>query len=133
MRYATSQLPLTRRPASPASCEEAGANENPSENNDNAKENQATENEDGEESAGVGSGKRRRVLLKWTVIGEWDVNQYLAAEIMRNRGQYSVGRNPADGRIRPCRMAEHKGKTDQVHRSMVPVQGVRQRFGTNIS
>jgi hypothetical protein len=41
---------------------------------------------------------------------------------VRNRGQYSAGRNPADGRIRSCDMAEHKGKTDQVHRFMVPVQ-----------
>jgi hypothetical protein len=61
--------------------EEACANENPSENNDNAEENEETENEDEEESASVGSGKRRRVHRKWTVIGEWDANQYLAAEI----------------------------------------------------
>ncbi len=71
---------------------EAGANENPSEINDNAEDREATENEDEEESASVGSGKRRRVRKQWTV-----------------------------------------GQTDQVHRSMVPVQGVRQRFGTNIS
>ncbi len=29
---------------------------------------------------------------------------------IRNRCNHSVGRNRADGRIRPCRMAEHKGK-----------------------
>jgi hypothetical protein len=52
---------------------------------------------------------------------------------VRSRGQYSAGRNRADERIRPCRMAEHKGETGQVHRSMVPVQVVSQRFGTNIS
>jgi hypothetical protein len=64
-------------PCTPPS-EVAGANENPSEYNDNAEENEATEDEDEEESASVGSGKRRRfakngrVRKKWTVIREWD-------------------------------------------------------------
>jgi hypothetical protein len=52
---------------------------------------------------------------------------------IRNRCQHSAGRNRADRRIRPCRMAEHKGKTDKVHRFLVSVQVVCQGFGTNIS
>ncbi len=64
--------------------EEAGANENPSENNDNAEEIEATENEDEEDAASVGSGKRRRARRKWTVIGEWDANQFLAAKLEAN-------------------------------------------------
>ncbi len=47
--------------------EEAGANENPSEINDNAEENGATEDEDEDESASVGLGKRRRVRKEWTL------------------------------------------------------------------
>jgi hypothetical protein len=66
--------------------EQAGANENPSEINDNAKENEATENEDEEESASVGLGKHRRLCKQWTVLGEWDATQYLqvASEIEAN-------------------------------------------------
>ena len=61
--------------------EEAGANENPSEINDNAEENEATEDEDEEESASVGSGKRRRVSKEWTLLQEWDATQFLASEL----------------------------------------------------
>jgi hypothetical protein len=64
--------------------EEAGANENLSEINDNTEENEATEDEDEEESASVGSGKRRRVRKEWTLLEEWDVNQYLATELEAN-------------------------------------------------
>ncbi len=64
--------------------EEAGAKENPSENNDNAEDNEATENEDEEEAASVSLGKRRRVRRKWTVIREWDGTQFLAAELEAN-------------------------------------------------
>ena len=52
---------------------------------------------------------------------------------IRNRCQYSAARNRVDGRIRPCRMADHKDKTDQVHWSLVSEQVVCQGFGTNIS
>ncbi len=58
-------------PPTPPS-EEAGANEYPSEINDNAEENEATEDEDEEESASVGSGKRRRARRQWSVLGDWD-------------------------------------------------------------
>jgi len=61
--------------------EEAGANENPSEINDNAEENEATEDEDEEESASVASGKRRRVSKEWTPLEEWDATQFLASEL----------------------------------------------------
>ncbi len=61
--------------------EEAGANENPSEINDNAEENEATEDEEEEESASVASGKRRRVSKEWTPLEEWDATQFLASEI----------------------------------------------------
>jgi hypothetical protein len=64
--------------------EEAGANENPSEINDNAEENEASEDEDEEESASVGSGKRRRARRKWTVLGHWDACHYIASELDAN-------------------------------------------------
>ena len=64
--------------------EEAGANENPSEINDNAEENEASEDEDEEESASVGSGKRRRARLQWSVLGDRDADQFLTSEIDAN-------------------------------------------------
>ena len=72
--------------------EEASANENTSEKNDDSKENDATENEYAEKSASVGSGKRRRVRKKWTVIGEWHANQFLASEIEARILRIATGR-----------------------------------------
>jgi hypothetical protein len=109
--------------------EEAGANENPSEINDNAEENGATQDEDEDESASVVSEKRRRVRRKWSVLGDWDAGQLLASVIDANILWVATERMEESG----LQVVEHKGKTDQVHRSMVSVQVVCQGFGTNIS
>ena len=82
-------------PRTPPS-EDAGANENPSEINDIAEENEATEDEDEEESASVGSGKRRRARQQWSVLGEWDADQFLTSELEANILRVGCGwKNPA--------------------------------------
>jgi hypothetical protein len=72
--------------------EETGANENPNDNNDNLEDREATEDGDEEEAAIVCSGKRRRVRKKWTVIGEWHANQFLASEIEARILRIATGR-----------------------------------------
>jgi hypothetical protein len=89
---------------------EAGANEFPSEINDDAEENEASEDDDEDESASVGSGKRRRVRRKWTVIGDWDAGHYIPSELDANILRVATERMEESGlvewpstRVKPTR------------------------------
>ena len=79
--------------------EEAGANANPSEINDNAEENEATEDDDEEESESVCSEKYRRVRKEWTLLEEWDANQYLASELEANILRVATARMEESGLV----------------------------------
>ncbi len=90
--------------------EEAGPNENPNDINHSAKENEATEDEDEEESASVGSGKRRRACRQWSVLGDWDADQFITSEIDANILRVATERMEESGlvewpstRVKPTR------------------------------
>jgi len=91
--------------------EEAGANENPSEINDNAKEFLETDEEDEEDSESVGSAKQRRVRREWTVLGEWDPVQLLATEIEADILQLATTRMEESGLVEWPSTRQKPGKS----------------------
>jgi hypothetical protein len=60
--------------------DEAGANENPSEINDNG-ENEGSEDDEEEKAVTDCSDKRKKECRKWTVIGRWDATALPLFEI----------------------------------------------------